>query len=90
MPYLDDAHAIQSGLKMQSNFDKTITDPMDIRVGVNMLFVQQAALADLLMQKGIFTLEEYMAAMDRAAKTEKERLEKLLSEHFNNTKITLH
>jgi hypothetical protein len=50
--------------------------------------MEQAALARLLIEKGVFTLEEYTEALARFAEDERAAYEHELSRHYQ-TKITL-
>lgn len=74
------AHAIQSGVAMEMNYDKTSTTPKHLRVGVNMAMVEHAALADLLMRKGLITEAEYSDALIQGLEREVAAYEKRLSE----------
>ncbi|GAB3884445.1 hypothetical protein [Terrabacter terrigena] len=78
--YLAAMHAMQSGVAMEMQ-DPTIkaTDPKHLRVGVNSAQVGQAALAQLLIARGIFTLDEYLEALAVEAEAEAERYRARLS-----------
>ena len=78
--YTDLVHAMQSGVAMMMNRDggpqSGETSPKHLRVGVNSAMCDHAALARLLISKGIITEEEYMQGiMDEMAR-EVERYEK--------------
>lgn len=56
------AHAMQSGVKYEIETQgeaEAAANPKHLRVGVNSALVGNAALAKLLIDKGIFTLDEY-------------------------------
>lgn len=61
--YLKAAHAMQSGVAMMMNHRAEETAPKHLRVGVNSAMVDSAALARLLIAKGVFTAEEHAAAL---------------------------
>lgn len=78
--YKEAAHAMQSGVAMEMNYNKQSTDPKHLRVGINSTMVDTAAMARLLMDKGVITMEEYEAALTAEMNKEVERYEKHLSE----------
>ena len=59
------AHAMQSGVAIEMSHLGTSkeTEAKHLRVGVNSAMVDSAALAGLLISKGIFTMEEYAKAV---------------------------
>ena len=82
------AHAMQSGVAAEMQHNPKPTEPKHLRVGVNSAMVEHAALAHLLVTKGVITDDEYLeavaASMERDAKVYEDRL----SEHFG-ARITL-
>lgn len=89
--YIAAAHAMQSGVKADIETDartQGCTRPKDIRVGINSALVDSAALAELLINKGIITLEEYQDVLAVAMEREAKRYEELLSTRLG-TKVTL-
>ena len=62
------AHAVQSGVAAKK--DKSDWQPKHLRVGINLTKAEQAGLATLLMEKGLFTREEYAKAMADAVEKE--------------------
>lgn len=54
------------------------TEPKHLRVGIDLSKSDQGALATLLIEKGVFTLEEYVAAIADGVEREKEMREKEL------------
>lgn len=82
------AHAVQSGVKAKASYTDEETTPVSLRVGVNMAMVDSAALASLLIEKGIISEEEYLSSLEEAARQEVSRYERELSAHHNSN-ITL-
>lgn len=82
------AHAMQSGVALMLESDEKVGTPKDLRVGVNSAMVEHGALATLLINKGIFTAEEYSTALADAMEREVELYEHMLSEIFG-IQITL-
>lgn len=81
-------HAMQSGVMMEMNFNAKPTDPKHMRVGINSAMVNDSAIANLLMAKGIITSDEYVEAVTVTMEAEAARYEKHLSDHYG-IKVTL-
>lgn len=81
-------HAMQSGVAMKMNYDDSSIQPKQLRVGINAAMVFDGALGELLVDKGVFTEEEYAEAMVQAMAKEVARYEQELSD-LTGTKITL-
>src|SRR5579862_2888775 len=81
-------HAVQSGVAMDQADDPHGESFKHLRVGVNSALVNNAAVAQLLMDKGIFTEAEYFASLANEAEKEKLRYEALLSQR-HGANITL-
>jgi hypothetical protein len=81
-------HAMQSGVLMAMSLDGVWNEGADgrfakhLRVGVNTAMVESAALAKLLMDKGLFTRVEYAEALAEAHEAEAARHEADLSERY--------
>ena len=75
------AHAMQSGVafEMSAGVSKE-TEPKHLRVGVNSAMVDSAALAGLLIAKGLFTLEEYEKAIADQMEAEAESYRKRIAD----------
>jgi len=86
--YYAAAHAMQSGVAMEMNYNSEPTEPKHLRVCINSALVDQAALVNLLVDKGIITRTELLKALAHAMTEEKTRYERHLSE-LTGTKITL-
>lgn len=73
--YLDAAHAMQSGVayEMYERDTSEDRDYKDLRVGINSTMVTNAALASLMVEKGIFTMEEYAEANANEMEAEVQR-----------------
>jgi hypothetical protein len=68
-------HAMQSGVAFEQARDGPGGDgtPKHLRVGVNSALCDNAALARLLIEKGVFTLDEYEKAQADEMEREVER-----------------
>lgn len=88
--YTAAAHAMQTGVAMEMNHDPASTEPKHLRVGMNSAHVTNSAIAGLLIEKGVFTLDEYEAAVASAMETEAEAYRQRIQDHFGgDTTITL-
>lgn len=88
--YLEAAHAMQTGVAMRMTRHPEEIDPKHLRVGVNSAMVNQAAIARLLIEKGIITEEEYEKAICAEMNAEAERYQKTIREELGNSGIELH
>lgn len=86
--YLRAMHAVQSGVAMEMQDGSPDTQPKHLRVGVNSALVNDEAVARLLMEKGVFTRDEYDKAVADAAEREAGRYEERLS-LAHGVKVTL-
>lgn len=88
--YLDAAHAMQSGVAMMMNYKPQETEPKHLRVGINSAMVDNAAVAKLLIKKGIITEQEYNDAVTEEMELEAKRYEEAVNAHLGgNTNIKL-
>lgn len=71
--YHDLVHAMQTGVATKMGIDPTDASPKHLRVGINSVMCDHAALARLLIQKGIFTEAEYEVAITEEMQREVER-----------------
>ena len=83
------AHAMQSGVAAMMEIDDTSTQPKHLRVGVNSAAVDASALATLLIEKGVFTREEYIDALARQMEAEAKTYRDLLSEKLGGVNVVL-
>jgi hypothetical protein len=88
--YLAAAHAMQSGVAYEMN--NAPTDPdwryKDVRTGVNSAMVDMGGLAALLIEKGLFTKEEYAKAVADAMEREVANYEERANPPGSTTKIS--
>ncbi len=82
------AHAMQAGVAAEMHHTKQ-TDPKHLRTGVNSALVDIAALAELLIKKGVITEAEYVEAIRDGMAEEVARYEARLSEHYGKP-VKLH
>ena len=86
--YAAAAHAMQTGVKMETELGSRHTEPKHLRVGVNSALVDSSALAELLIAKGVITDDEYLeaiaAGMEREAAAYQARISAKLG-----TEVTL-
>ena len=69
--YEKHAHTVQTAIAY--NPDAKALEPKHLRVGIDMSKADQAGLARLLIDKGVFTEAEYVEAITQSAKEEAER-----------------
>lgn len=69
------AHAVQSGVMLDHSRGGEDGSPKHLRTGVNLALVDSAALAKLLINKGVFTEVEYHEALADATEAEQRRYE---------------
>lgn len=86
--YLAAAHAMQSGVAAEHERGSDDGSPKHLRVGVNCTAASVAALANLLITKGVFTLDEYVKVQADEMEAEKGRYEERLSAALG-AKVTL-
>ena len=79
--YLRAMHAMQTAVKMMMELGDDESSPKHLRVGVNSSLVSSAALARLLVEKGVFTTEEFFKYL--ADEGERE-VQKYQDELFDN------
>ena len=82
-------HAIQSGVAHEMRFDAGATEGKHLRVGVNNALLENAAVAKILIDKGLITEEEYFNSVIARLEEEKARYEARISARHNGAKITL-
>lgn len=88
LPYEAALHAMQTGVAYEMECDPASTQPKHLRVGINSGLCNQAALVRVLVDKGVFTEDEYRDAITDEMNREVERYERALSQLFG-TEITL-
>jgi len=71
------SHGMQSGVawEMGQGDRAAATEPKHLRVGINSALVNDAALVQLLIRKGIITMDEYASAVADEMEIEVKRYE---------------
>lgn len=73
--YIANMHAIQSCIALMINYPETkMGDSKHMQVGIISSMVTHHAIATLMVEKGIFTQEEYSAQMVLSTRDELERM----------------
>lgn len=78
--YEQAAHAMQTGVAVMMSRGSKETDPKHLRVGVNSAMVDTAAIVNLLVRKGIFTLDEFKEELTDQMNLEADRYETTINE----------
>lgn len=88
--YLAAAHAMQSGVAVEMTIParQPATEPKHLRTAINSALADHAALAKLLISKGIITEDEYLEAITIEMEQEKTAYEQRISAHYGR-KINL-
>lgn len=81
-------HAVQTGIAAMMELNDAETQPKHLRVGVNSALLNDAALAGLLIAKGIITVREYHIALADEAEKEVASYEQMISK-AKGVKVTL-
>lgn len=81
-------HAMQTGVAYSMEKNPSDTTPKNLRVGVNSAMVENAALVNLLIAKGIITLDEFYDYLIKFMEQEVDIYQSEL-ETLYGTKITL-
>lgn len=77
--YLRAVHAMQAGVSTLISFKECRSiEPKHLRVGINSALVESSALAKLLIDKGVITMDEYENAMADAMEKEVRRYEEII------------
>ncbi len=80
-------HAMQSGVNYSMhNVGAKSVEPKHLRVGINSAMVEAAAIVDFLVDKGIFTYEEYYEYLNAFMKREVDKYARELEEHYGKPK----
>lgn len=64
------AHGVQTAIAYDMGQGRKATEPKHMRTGIDLSKAEQAGLAKLLIDKGLFTIEEYVEAMRIAVNEE--------------------
>lgn len=86
LPYEVAVHGVQSAIDVAMNTypDYRATEEKHMRVGVDMSKADMCGLANLMIRKGLITLDEYMEAMRLGANHELAMRE---IEHYERTGV---
>jgi hypothetical protein len=91
--YLAALHAMQAGVAvtMGIGWNSQDTTPKHLRVGVNAAMSDHGALVKLLIDRGVFTEQEYTIAIADAMERERDSYTRKVEDHYgpNGPKITL-
>lgn len=88
--YLEAAHGMQTAVAMLMEHDPGETSPKHLRVGVNAAIVDVAALAKLLVTKGLITDDEYCVSVAEMMEAERDRYQQLVREKLGAESVFLH
>ncbi len=82
-------HRIQTAIAFLMNCDPNYSavEPKHMRVGIDLSKSDQAGLATLLIEKGIFTKEEYIEAILKSAQQEADAYEAQVQAVIGNRHI---
>lgn len=83
--YLAACHALQSGVAAEHARGSRDGEPKHLRVGVNTAKAEASGVARLLIAKGVFTEDEYVAAVADAMEAEVAAYEDRLSAAVGST-----
>jgi hypothetical protein len=72
-------HAVQSGVAMEMELGSQASTPKHLRTGLDMRAADMEGLVTLLIEKGVFSTEEYAAAILASAEWEVARYEARLT-----------
>lgn len=74
-------HAMQSGVAVELGIDGTSGTPKHLRTGVNSAMVNNQAMVELLIEKGVITHKEFFDKLADCMEAEAKAYEKRLSDH---------
>lgn len=83
--YYSSAHAVQSGVAFQietKGLEQSGASPKHLRTGVNLANAHQGGLAKLLIEKGVFSEEEYVEALRAAVEREADSIQAEVSQQL--------
>ena len=86
--YMAACHALQSGVAAEHARGSRDGEPKHLRVGINTAKAEASGVARLLIAKGVFTDDEYVAAVADAMEAEVAAYEERLTEQLG-TRVTL-
>lgn len=65
-------HAMQTGVGYMMNYDPAETSPKHLRAGINSAMLELGFLHKALIEKGVFTEEEFAAGLAEFAEKERD------------------
>lgn len=80
--YMDLAHSVQSAVGWLLERDAKSGTPKHLRTGLDVTKCEQAALVNLLVDRGIITEEEYVRGINEMLEKEVQRHEAEAERHF--------
>jgi hypothetical protein len=88
-PYEKAGHRIQTALAILWSNDPglSLTQPKHMRTGIDLSKSDMGGLASLLIAKGVFTKDEYVEAITKAAEQEADSYEKMVQTILSNRNI---
>lgn len=87
--YNRQAHRVQTAIAvLMQQDDHAFVETKHLRTGIDMTKSDHGGLVTLLIAKGVFTLEEYLAALTEAAKREADAYEKVVQAVVSNRNVT--
>jgi hypothetical protein len=83
------SHRIQTAIAFLMGRDSTYTatEPKQMRVGIDLSKSDMGGLATLLIEKGVFTQEEYIEAITKFAEQEADSYEKIVQAVLGNKNV---
>lgn len=77
-------HAVQTGIALLIARGGELANPKHLRVGINSAMVTHSAIATLLIEKGVFTEDEYLDALAAAAEREQAFILDEVRKHYGD------
>ena len=82
-------HRMQTGVAYKMEKSPKETEPKHLRVGINSAMDDHAALAAILIRKGVITEQEYYEAVVEFAEREAEMYEREINRLYGSDRIKL-
>lgn len=82
LSYQEAVHGVQSGIALELERGSECATPKHLRVGVNVAMCDHAALVKILIAQGLFTEEEYVAAITDEMNLELDREETRVNQAY--------
>ena len=87
--YAAEMHEMQTGVAVEHGHGSQDGTPKHLRVGINSALINDAALARLLIEKGVFTEDEYTEAVALEAEAEAKRYQDRIRKMSGHDGVTL-